>query len=119
VNTEGNSKLASLFSKLKKIPRNIHGKVKVSVNVEWNHFRAIYNNTVFSEPVLLIIDSFGANLWIEKNLSCFYLRISLACLSMDVSFNSPCQLFYGDEFNGWIAEAIDNHAQLRALNISK
>jgi hypothetical protein len=131
VNAEGKVLITHvLFSKLKKIPRDVHEKPKVDVNVTGMWSEIITEQfikqhiltraaTQFSrEPVLLIIDSFGAHLMMDKKFEDKKVFIVFVPENMtgllqplDVSFNRPFQQFYADKFNGWIAEAIDDPAQ--------
>jgi len=79
VNAEGNILISHvLLSKLKKIPRDVHEKTKVGVNVTgmWSeiiaekfikeHILTRAATLFLCEPLLLIIDSFGAQLQMDK-----------------------------------------------------
>jgi len=78
------------------------------------------------ETVLLIIDSLVHNLRWTRNLKIRKVFIVFVPENMtaiiqplDVSIKRPFQQFYGDKFNTWMGEAIDNPSQRTKAGNSK
>jgi hypothetical protein len=128
INADGDIEaIYCLFSNLKNVPQNCNSNVMVRVNKTgmWGeeHVKDFIKTKILArpatsfhrEPVLVIIDSDGPHLKVDKTYERYNVHIVFVpelmtglLQMLDVSFNRPFQVLYGGKVDEYLQRAIDD-----------